>query len=269
MGRLLALIMLFVGADCALGQEPIPAPVMPQPGHAVVDMPVPAIIPCDPPKPPPPEWTGGIDFGMTGTDGNTQNMKLRAYAETKRERADSIWTANILYNFGVAGNIRTENRMLFNTKYEWLFSNSPWSYWVSGGVEYDQFRAFDELVFGHTGIAYTWWKNDVSMLKTRLGFGGSATIGGTDDTFKPEMLLGVDYETKIGDRSKFVMSGNVMPDVARWSEYRAEARATYEVLVDPIHNITFKMGVIDRYVSNSQGRKPNDIEYFTALAWKY
>jgi hypothetical protein len=271
MPRLAALMasLLIVNLTSAQEQLPAPAPPLTSPNYTVVDGPLPAIIAVDPPKPPPKEWTGGFDFGFNGTAGNSENLNLRAYAETKRERADSIWTANALYTYGMTGNLRIQNRLLFNTKYEWLFGCSPWSYWVSGSAEYDQFRTYDVLLAGHTGVAYAWWKNDVSMFKTRLGFGGSDTLGGTDDKFKPEMLVGVDYEQKFGDRTKLVIAGNVMPDISRWSEYRAEARATYEVLLDAEHNIVFKVGMIDRYVSNSQGSKPNDIEYFTALAWKY
>lgn len=266
MRGLIAFVIGLTMSNQLMAQQTI---VMPPPPVVVEGHPLPAILPCDPPKPPSKEWTGAMDFGLNGTDGNTQNLKLRAYAETKRERADSIWTANLLYGFGMAGNLRTENRMLFNTKYEWLLGDSPWSYWVSGGLEYDEFRAFDLLLFGHTGVSYAWWKNDLSFFKTRVGFGGSQTYGGPDDKFTPEMLLGFDYEHKFDNRSKLVLSGVMYPDIARWDRYRAEGRAVYEVLIDPERNITFKVGVIDRYVSQSQGSKANDIEYFAALGWKY
>jgi putative salt-induced outer membrane protein YdiY len=156
------------------------------------DNPVPAIIEAGAIPPPKKEWTGGIDLGLNGTDGNSDAFNMRFFTEVKRERADSIFMANMLYNYATATSIVTQNLLLANSRYEWLFANSPWSYWVSGGLQYDQFRAFDLLLFAHTGLGYQWWKNDVSQLKTRFGFGGSYPIGGPDEKFTPEMLLGLD-----------------------------------------------------------------------------
>lgn len=233
--------------------------------------PAPEIIPpgaCTVPLPPK-EWSGNFDFGLNGTSGNSESMNFRLFADTKRERPDCIFTANLLYNYATANGVVNQNMFLGNSRYEWLFPNSPWSYWVSGGFQYDQFRAFDLLIYGHTGLGYQWWKNDVSFLKTRTGFGGSYPIGGPDERFTPEALLGLDYEHKFGDRFKFVFSGVLYPDLSDFFEYRALVQTALECLVAPEYNLGLKLGIVDNYISNPQGRKPNDLNYFLALMWKY
>lgn len=235
----------------------------------VQDGPIPAIVDSLECPPPPKVWSGGIDFGLNGTDGNSDAFNMRLYGEVKRERTDSIFTANVLYNYATAASVVTQDLLLANSRYEWLFGNSPWSYWVSGGLQYDSFRAFDVLLFAHTGLGYQWWKTDVSQLKTRFGFGGSYPIGGPDERFTPEMLLGLDYERKFSDRAKFVFSGTAYPDMDQWGEWRATVQSYLEFLVSPEYNLGFKVGIVDNYISNPQGRAPNDLAYFAALAWKF
>jgi len=228
------------------------------------------LVPVEPaPAPPPKEWTGGVDFGINGTDGNSQNFNLRLGADAKRERPDSIFTTNLIYNYATNASVRTANQALWNNRYEWPFASSPWSRWLSGGLEYNEFRAFDLLLTGHVGLAYAWWKNDAGLLKTRAGFGGSQPIGGPDDDFIPEAMLGLDFERRIYDRAKFVFSGQLFPNLGDWFEYRAEVRAALDVLIDPEHNLGLKLGIVDQYFSDPQGRKPNDIQYFMALTWRF
>lgn len=237
----------------------------------VQDRPVPAILPADEcvPPPAPKFWSGGLDFGLNATDGNSDAFNMRLFAETKRERPSDIFTASALYNYATAQANVTQNMLLANTRYEWLLGPSPWSYWVSGGLQYDQFRAFDLLLFAHTGLGYQCWKNEVSQLKTRFGFGGSQPVGGPDEEFQPEMLLGLDYEHKFHDRAKFVFSGTAYPDMAQWGEWRATVQTYLEFIVSPEYNLGFKIGAVDMYISDPQGKAPNDLNYFAALAWKY
>lgn len=230
--------------------------------------PAPAIIPMDAP-PPPKDWRGSVDFGLNGTSGNAEALNFRFFAEAKRERPDSIWLSNVLFNYANAASKVTQNQILANSRYEWLFANSPWSYFVSGGLQYDQFRAFDLLLFAHTGWGYAWYKDETGLLKTRFGVGGSQEIGGPNDKFNPEALLGLDYERQIFDRTKFVLSGVLYPDLGDWFEYRATVSACFEVVVNPEYNIGLKVGAIDNYISDPQGRKPNDLNYFMAVSWKY
>ena len=236
--------------------------VIPPPPPTIIDAMAPA-------KVLPKIWTGSVELGLAGADGNSENFKLRAGANLKFDSDPHFMKVDLLYSNSSANSILTENRFLGQSRYERKLGDSPWSWFVSGAVETDEFKAFDYRLSGHTGLAYTFVKNDEMLLKTRFGAGGSREFGGTNNSFTPELLFGVDYERKLNDRVKFVANVDYFPNINRFSDYRLEARATLDFLVDPTWNLTLRLGVLDRYDSTPEGRKPNDIEYNVTLLWKF
>lgn len=214
-------------------------------------------------------WEGSLEFGINGTDGNSENFKFRIAGSAKRETEVRIIKLDILYSYASLNGTESENRSLSTLKHEWLFGNSPWSIFVLGTLETDAFRAFDARVAAHTGIAYAWIKNDITQLKTRIGAGFSHEIGGPDNTYKPELLLGGDFEHKLTERQKLVASVDVFPNFQNFSDYRTQLKASWEVLIDPAWNLTLKLGIVDRFDSTPEGKKKNDFEYFGVLMWKF
>lgn len=273
MRRMVAAGLCLLGSGLAHAQAPSIGSIPPPPTAtlaAPAATPIPAICPPDAPEAKPKkEWTGGIDFGTNGTAGNAEAFGLRLFGNVKREWDNKTFTADMLYNYATAAGIVNQDILLANARQEWNFVGTPWSYFVSGGLQYDQFRAFDLLLFAHTGLGYTWFKDDSGFLTTRAGFGGSWTVGGPDDMFNPEALLGLDYEKKFSDRAKYVLSAVLFPDLGDFFEFRATVNTHLEFLVDPERNIAFKVGAVDNYISQAEGRKRNDLAYFMALAWKF
>lgn len=241
----------------------VAATVAAQPG------PIDGILPADAPKPPPPAWSGGIEFGFNGAEGNSELFKTRVATNAKYDTPEHVWTGSLTYNYATAMGALTENRLLTNTRYERNFLGTPCLAFVSSSLEYDEFRAFPILLTAHAGAGYYFLKDACTFLKGRAGFGGSQTIDGPDDSFNPEALLGMDYEHKFSAKNKFVASATYYPSLDDIGQYRIEANAAVEVMLSDEYNLALKFGVNDRYFSRPQGRKPNDFEYFGALLWKY
>jgi putative salt-induced outer membrane protein YdiY len=257
MRRANLLLLVIVGpllAETAGAQDPPPPP--------------PVIVEAAPP-PPPKVWCGGLEFGVNGSDGNSENFKLRFAGNAKRTTPDNVFTTDWRYGFATADGIQTENRFLLNARDEFLFADSPWNLFVSSIVDVDEFKAYDLRLAAHAGVGYQFVKNDVAALKGRLGFGGSREIGGPNNRFMPELLIGADFERKLTARSKFTSTAEVYPDVTDLGDYWAQIKAAYEVLIDPEWNLTLKLGALNRYDSTPEGRKRNDLEYFAVLLWKY
>lgn len=210
-----------------------------------------------------------MEFGFSGASGNSENFALRLGTNAKRTTPDDIFTIDALYRYATANGLRSENRAISNARQEWLFGNSPWTLFVDGQVEWDEFRAFDLRIASHAGAGYHFIKNDTTLLKGRAGAGFSREIGGPNDRYVPELVFGIDFEHKISDRQKIVATLDYFPDIGNFGDYRAQARLAYELLVDPVHNVTLRLGLLDRYDSTPEGRKPNDIEYFGTLLWKF
>lgn len=220
-------------------------------------------------KPLPPLWSGGVELGITGAEGNSENFRLRLGSRAKRETPESLLTLNLLYVYATANDVNNENRLLFNGRHEWPFVDTRWSFFVSSEVEYDEFKAYDVRLGAHAGVAYRFLQTEATLLKGRLGAGGSREIGGPNNHFMPEALLGLDFEHAFSERSKLCAGVDLFPELKDWGEFRLEAKAAYELLVDPDLNLTLRLGVLDRYDSTPDGKKPNDFEYFAVLLWKF
>jgi putative salt-induced outer membrane protein YdiY len=262
---LLGSLLVTAVATIAGAQEP-GAQILPFP-KVVGDY---TILPELPPPPPPPKlWGGGVEFGVNGANGNSDNFATRLGFDTKRETADNIFKMDFVYKLTNANGVETENRALLNGRYEWLFSESPWSMFTSGSLEYDAFKEFDVRLAAHAGVGRQLIKTERMRLKGRVGAGGSREIGGPDNRVIPEALFGADFEYQVSGRQKFTSTIDVFPDLGDFGEYRAQVRVAYELLVDPEWNLTLKIGAFDRYDSTPDGKRRNDIDYFAVLLWRF
>jgi putative salt-induced outer membrane protein YdiY len=259
--------LAFQCSQTARAQE-APAQVLPLP-RVVTEVPIFVEPPGPPPPPAPKLWCGGVEFGVNGADGNSEIFKTRLGFETKRETPDNIFKLDFAYNFATANSVETENRALLNSRYEWLFADSPWSLFTSGTMEYDAFKEFDVRLAAHAGVGRQLLKTERLQLKGRVGAGASREIGGVNNHVTPEALFGADFEYKVSGRQKFTATLDVFPDLRDFGEYRAQARLAYELLVDPEWNLTLKIGAFDRYDSTPDGKRRNDIDYFAVLLWKF
>lgn len=268
-------IVLLFTQVASFAQQPGLPPVIPQepPDGATFAPPPDSLIesppPLTPPPPPPVCWSGELDLGVNGTEGNSQNFKVRGGGETTRKTEESIWTSSFLYNFADANSQRVENRLLAKTKHEWVSPGSPWSVFGSLTGEYDEFKAYDVRASAHGGVSYLFIKTDITSFKGRVGAGASREFGGPNDDYMPEAVFGFDFEQKLSKRQKFVVVFDYFPQWDKFSNYRFEGKAAWECLIDPEWNLSLRLGLNDRYDSTPEGAKRNDLEYFATLLWKY
>ena len=136
-------------------------------------------------------------------------------------------------------------------------------------MDYDEFKAYDLRVSLDTGVGYQFIKNDATSLIGRVGGGTTREIDGPDDTFIPESVFGLEGEHKLNKRQKLCASVEYRPDVTDFGNYRLNAKADWEVLLDEETHLSMKVGVLDRYDSYADGFKPNDIDYTLALLWSF
>jgi len=244
----------------------------PPPPPKKEDLPALQILEALPPPPPPKIWSGGVEFGMNGSEGNSQVFKLRFGANAQRDTPSNLFRANVVYGIATIGGVTNENKMLFSSIDEFRITDSNWSPFVSNAVEYDDFRDYDFRVAGHAGASYQFIKNEWTILKTRLGAGSSAEFASTGNQptqWIPEGLVGYDFEYKFSQRQRFVSSMDYFPDIVDISRYRIRFRAAYEILVDPEWGLVLRFGVQDRYDSKPGNSKANDIDYFATLLLRF
>lgn len=226
-------------------------------------------LPVAPAPPPPKIWGGGLELGLSGAQGNSDNFNFRIGGNAKRETSSSITKTDFLYSYASQNSIRSENRGQLDGRQEWPFPNNPLSVFVSGQAAVDEFKAYELRLSAHSGMGYDFWKNDKGLFKGRLGAGGSQEYGGPNNRFEPEGLAGIDLEHRFNQRYKVVGTFEYYPGFRSLGDYRLQGKAAVEVLIDPDWNLTLRVGAQDRYDSTPEGRRPNDIEYFAVLLWKF
>lgn len=216
-------------------------------------------------------WEKSIDIGVNGASGNSESLTLRLQIGAERNTDKMETKANALYRLSRQSGGTTENRFRFDVFNDWLPpEGSKIRWWARGAYEYDQFQAWDHRVSASGGVGYEIIDNDKHTLVGRAGLGGSQTFGDDDEDFRPELVLGLDYNYRIDERQRLVAATEYLLDVSDTDNWRTNSSARYEVLIDPTNGMNFKTGITHRYDSNPGGSaKKNDTEYFATIGWRF
>lgn len=253
---------------------PAPMPVEQLPSLPAIDgdaippaAAAPAVVAA--PAPPPKIWEGGLEIGLDGSHGNSRNFNLHLGANLKRKTEFNVLSSELDYKKNNADSVDTANKAFFEARFEHLFQQSRWTWFVHNIEDYDEFKAYDLRVSADTGLGYQLIKSESTTLTSRFGGGATQEIGGPDDELIPEVVFGLEGELKISKRQKLTASVEHRPDVTDFGNYRLNAKAAWELLVDEEKRLSLKLSVLDRYDSNADGRKPNDLDYSLTLLWGF
>ena len=215
-------------------------------------------------------WVGGVEGGLNGSSGNsdTLNFRLGVFANRITSKTETRTFANYVYSED-DGN-RSSNRGELGARNDWMISDSPWSIFAQGLFQIDEFQDWDSRLSGFVGVGYAFVRTDTTLVRGRLGAGGSYTWGGSEDGFTPEGLIGVDFEHQINERQRVFATADIYPSLEDGGEFRSIARAGWEILVDPSINMSLRLGIENRSDSEPGGdAKKNDCEYFALLSFAF
>ncbi len=218
---------------------------------------------------PPKIWEGSFDLGVNGTEGNSQNFNLRSGAKLKRTLPDGKLSLSLDYANNSADAVETANRAFFEGRNEWLFKESPWTWYIHETTEYDEFKPWDLRITFDTGIGYQIYKDELTSLIGRTGPGTSHEIDGPDDGWVPELNFGLAFERKLSKRQKVNVEVDYIPDVSDLNDYRINSQINWELLVDDERHISLKVGILDRYDSTPNGASYNDLDYKAVVVWSF
>jgi putative salt-induced outer membrane protein YdiY len=214
-------------------------------------------------------WSGAMEFGINGANGNSDNFNLRYGLGVRRKTDDNIFNFDTVYNYASQDDVVTQNRLFSIGREEWYFRGTPWGIFVDGTFEYDEFRAFDFRIASHVGLTYKFIDNVQTMLKGRAGAGVSREFGGPNDDWIPELIFGLDFEHKFSDNTKVFTTADYIPNINNFSDFRLQLAAGFETMLSKEYNLALKLGAQNLYDSTPEGRKPNDVFYFVSLIWKF
>jgi putative salt-induced outer membrane protein YdiY len=261
-----AALAVLAFAAVAAGQQ-LPVPPIPQPVNTPIVGPDGRIMNGMDRQVSP--WTGAVDLGLSGSDGNSQVLTLWTGADLKYDGPEDYFIANVFYGLAQQDGVLSENHVLATARNEYPFAEAL--FWYSQvQFEYDDFRAIDQRLAVHSGVSTIGFRDDKLQIRLRAGLGASREIGQAEQRWLPEAQFGFDYEYKLSDRTKFVASADYYPDVEEFANYRIRGRAFFDILIDPSLGLALRIGALDRYDARpGKGVKKNDLDYFLTLVLRF
>lgn len=264
---------------------PAPTPAPPPPPAAPAPPPAEVAVVAPPPPPPaptlpvapPPEpslldlWKFAVELGMNGTAGATPRQNFRALINGNRSTPEMVTTAALGWWYARADDEDSQERVQIDGRNEWAMTpNSPWTYFVSGRSEYDQFQPWDWRLSGQAGIGCKLLSDETLTLTTRTGFGASREFGTAHPDVHAELTPCLDLEWRINPRNKICASVFAAVDLEDSDRARANFKAWYEVMLDPEHGMALKLGVEDRYeASPGSGREKHEVDYYAVIVFNF
>lgn len=215
-------------------------------------------------------WTGTAQAGVSGSSGNSESLNARLSFDASRltERTETFFDTSFTYE--TSDGEETTNRFEAGLRNDWLVPGSKWRYFAQARYENDQFQDWDHRISGFAGIGYEFIDNDKTSLIGRLGVGGSQTIGGEEENFRPEALLGLDLTHDLSDTTKFKAGTEVFPSLEDAGDFRANSYAGLSVMLDEDSNLSLNLGVEHRYDTDPGGEaNRSDLDYFVTLGWSF
>jgi len=249
------------GAPPAPGDAPRPAPDAASPPE------------CTQPTPPISFWRGWkrrAELGVNGADGNTENLNARGVLTARRITPTMETTASLMYVHASTNGDRTESHGEAAGRNDWIFQDTKWGFFLLGKAEYDEFKDWNWRLSSFAGPSYAFIRTDETLFRGRVGLGAAYEIGGSNEELRPEALLGLDWEHKLNDRCKLVANVDYLPSLSDFPEFRLNARASCDVILDVETKMSLRVGLDNRYDSDpGPDTRENDIEYFVLLGWEF
>jgi hypothetical protein len=217
----------------------------------------------------PAPWDTGIELGLNGSSGTSETLSIRTGGYVKRESRFSKLDLSGYYNRTTDSGVATQNNAQVDVRNDWLLDEqSPWTLYGTTNLFYDEFQAFDLQLSGNAGVGYRFVHEPGLDLMARFGAGTSREVGGPDDRWVPESLIGFEYGQQLSATQKFYGKLDYFPEWEEVGEYRMVADVGWEIeLVQP-SNLSLKISATDRYDSTPNGADPHLLNYSVLLLLK-
>ena len=219
---------------------------------------------------PKPAWAISLEFGLSGSQGNTDQLLARGGVNATRDVPSNKLVFDGSYRRRTTSGDTTENRLFVRARQEWKRSATTLRPFYEGSFEYDEFRAFDWRGRVAGGLAYPIIDEDRTRLTGRLGGGVTRDFGGPNPRSYPEGLAQLEFSHRISERIALSASTLYLPDLEQVQEFRWENRARVDFALDEKKKLLLSLGVEDRFESDpGPSIERNDLDYFVSLVFRF
>jgi len=215
-------------------------------------------------------WKYSFSAGISGASGNNENFSGRVSLGGERLTETMETRVRASYLYSTSEGQRSASRGELNIHNDWLL-DGPWRYFAQGKYEYDEFQAWQHRLSGAVGIGYEFINNDKTTFIGRAGLGGSYEFGSNaDEKLVPEGLLGLDWSHKLSASTTLKATSTYYPSFNNMGEFRLNSGVGIEIVLDAETGMTMNAGLEHRHDSSSgTGIRPNDVDYYMGVGWKF
>ncbi|MEL6739753.1 MAG: DUF481 domain-containing protein [Planctomycetota bacterium] len=214
-------------------------------------------------------WDGNFSAGVSGSTGNTEafNARIAFRADRMTDRTETYYDATFIYETNDGE--QTASRFDTGIRNDWLLEG-PWRLFAQARYEFDDQQDWDHRISGSAGVGYEFINNDKTTLVGRAGLGGSQTIGGSEESFRPEGVLGIDLTHEVNDSMSLAAGSTYFPSLDPFGEFRLNSYGEMRIALAEESNMFVTAGVAHRHDSDpGEDTRNNDLDYYLTLGWDF
>lgn len=254
--------------DADTGEVPMPdSAVSLEAQRAAQPEPAPEASPAVPEEKSP--WTGSVEMGLNGSEGNTENFNLLAAIGLTRDLPKETLELKFRYIRETSRGDLNENEFTGLVRQTWKLDNPRWGVFVEGFTEYNEFERYDWLLRGTVGLSYKFIDRENETLIGRIGVGASYEINSPRDEVYPNGLLGVDYTREWENGVGLALGTEFVPDFGEFGEFELRSYAALDFALGNSDDWKLRTGVRHKYQSLSGPAENNDLDYFASLVYEF
>ncbi len=215
------------------------------------------------------KWSGSLEFGLSGSKGNTDRISTRTRAAVRRQSMDEVFTASLRHRYTRDRDRDTENELYGRARQEWLIPGSPWSLFVEGDGELNRFREYNVLATALGGVGYEFLNTPDTLLIGRVSAGAGYQDTGRSEGVRPRARAGVEFRHNIAKGVTFTSSGEITPELDALGEFRSRVAGAFDIALNEDKSLRLRVGAEDRFDTAPGARESHDIDYFVTLVYGF
>ena len=213
-------------------------------------------------------WRGGLDVGLTKSEGNANNSSYAITGKAVREMGTHRYTAEVLWYYATQDDLRTQRRALGTLKYDKFIAEKTYLY---GNLltETNEQAMVDLRWTVGAGIGEQWRDDDQWRISTELGAGWFDER--YDDGVEEDYLVvrgAWDVQTALSETVTFGSAGEVFPSLDDMDDIYGLATTDFSAVLSD--SMVAKLQWILTYDNTPQeGNKRADNIYLLTVGWQF
>ena len=212
-------------------------------------------------------WERSIEFGLTGSEGNTVTRDVVAAIDAASEDDARRWKLEARYFRTTADRETTRSQGRARILRDWLIPGRRHFAFAEARYDYDQFEAFDHRVSLGAGPGVDLVDRPKLALRGRSGLFLTRTFGSPGrDRIDPEASFGAELEWRPNERNDFELANTVRFSLREPGDLRNLTRVSWKTRISEEAGLSFKLGLENEWESEVlEDERANDLTYYGSL----